>query len=156
MSHFCHAKCFTALMDKFVEAAPALMYSKDRSGRYMFVNKAFVDSCRDQGLDVTHDDIVGKTDRELWPEVAATYEANDEETWQEGLTHSTKPGAVEDKPFYVTQFIYGERLGGIALDIGQVGLDLADSLGLNGRLLQSLESSAAMLKALEFINPDKK
>lgn len=145
----------TDLAREFIEAAPALLYAKDRSGRYLFVNKAFVDSCRAQGLDITAEDITGKTDRELWPSAASAYEENDVLTWHEGITAGTKPGAVEGEPFFVTQFVFGEHLGGIALDIGQVGLDLADSLGLNSRLLQSLESSSNMLKALKFMNPEK-
>jgi hypothetical protein len=143
-----------AIEEDFIQMAPALLYAKDREGRYVFVNDAFVESCRAQGLEVTRESIVGSSDRTLWAYAAHDYEENDVETWRHGFTSKTRYGVVERQPFFVTQFVFGEYLGGIALDIGQMASDLAESLGLNARLLQSLESSANMLKALKFMAPD--
>lgn len=47
--------------DLFMDYSPAFVYMKDGDGRYVYVNQRFVES-----LGISREDILGKTDDELW------------------------------------------------------------------------------------------
>jgi len=61
-------KLFTAFMDHL----PGYAWIKDVEGRYVYINETFLQLRN----------AVGKTDAELWPELASTYRANDNQVIQ--------------------------------------------------------------------------
>jgi len=50
-----------------MDNAPTLIYMKDREGRYLFVNRAWA-----QIINISYDDILGKSDKEIFPEIYAS------------------------------------------------------------------------------------
>jgi PAS domain S-box-containing protein len=68
-------KLFTAFMDHL----PGYAWIKDMEGRYVYVNETFLQLRN----------AVGKTDAELWPELASTYRANDNHVIQTKNTLQT-------------------------------------------------------------------
>lgn len=70
-----------------LDRAPAVVFIKDRHGRYLFVNAEYL---RIVGL--TNDRVLGKTDFDLFPEeVARSLRQHDEQVWQ-----TLTPLAVEE------------------------------------------------------------
>lgn len=66
-----------ALLRSVIETAPDVIFMKDRDGHYRFVNSAFA-----QTLNKPPDDIIGKTDAELFPpEVADRCMAGDRDVF---------------------------------------------------------------------------
>lgn len=57
----------------FMNNSPILAFIKDETWRYAYVNSALLTR-----FNLTRADIIGKTDYDLWPEVADTLRANDE------------------------------------------------------------------------------
>jgi len=55
------------LFHDFMDNTPVLTYVKDRDGRHVFVNRPFCELMKRSA-----DEIIGKTDFELWPEETAT------------------------------------------------------------------------------------
>jgi PAS domain S-box-containing protein len=68
-------KLFTAFMDHL----PGYAWIKDVEGRYVYINETFLQLRN----------AVGKTDAELWPELASTYRANDNHVIQTKNTLQT-------------------------------------------------------------------
>ncbi|MFW9993409.1 MAG: PAS domain S-box protein [Candidatus Odinarchaeota archaeon] len=78
------------LFSSFMDHLPGVAYMKDRQGRYIYVNEV---GLRLSGKKL--EDIIGKTDDELWPaEVAEQLKANDQLVLDEGKTIDT----VEEVP----------------------------------------------------------
>ncbi|HPP95917.1 MAG TPA: PAS domain S-box protein [Spirochaetota bacterium] len=50
-----------------MDNAPTLIYMKDREGRYLFVNRAWA-----QIINISYDDVLGKSDKEIFPEIYAS------------------------------------------------------------------------------------
>ena len=70
---------------------PAIIYLKDRQGRFTLVNRAF-----EAAFKVTQDDILGKTGYDLMPaELAATYRRHDEQVVESGQPLQVEEIAVE-------------------------------------------------------------
>ena len=70
------------MIQSIIDTSPGLIVLKDANGAYRFVNPAF---CRFLGK--SHEDIVGKTDADLFPpEEAAAYVRGDAEVLQTGQT----------------------------------------------------------------------
>lgn len=60
------------LFNSFMDNSPAVAFMKDEQGRLVYVNAAVL-----QRFGMRREDILGKTDFELWPEVAASIREND-------------------------------------------------------------------------------
>jgi len=72
-----------ATLTAIIENQPGLIWLKDSDGRFLAVNTAFARAC---GLDYC-EDIVGKTDLEVWPvELAGKYIADDKAVMQSGTS----------------------------------------------------------------------
>ena len=72
-----------------IENQPGLVWLKDADSRFLAVNKAFAESC---GQDVP-ENVVGKTDYEVWPPgLAESYRADDVRTMEAGV------GLVVEEP----------------------------------------------------------
>ncbi len=110
-----------AAFDGFMAAMPAVAFVKDSGGRYLYVNRRFLDQFGDR----LGSDWFGKTDTEIWPaEVAAFVRANDAAALAADApvqTTEIMPIGEMHVPFLVTKFpihtLEGVQLGGIALDI---------------------------------------
>ncbi len=64
-----------------IENQPRLMWLKDASGRFLAVNRAFAQSCGK----AEREELIGKTDFDIWPEeLAAKYRTDDEATMKNG------------------------------------------------------------------------
>ena len=61
------------LFNSFMDNSPAVAFMKDEQGRMVYVNAALL-----QRFELRRDDVLGKTDFELWPEVAAAIRENDQ------------------------------------------------------------------------------
>ncbi|HSV61949.1 MAG TPA: response regulator [Chthoniobacterales bacterium] len=105
----------------FMDNSPVVAFTKDRNGRYVYLNKAF-----EKQFGLSRDDAT-RTDFDLWPaEVAAEMQANDAVVLEAGesrefLERMPLPGRDENQ-WLVLKFPirdrHGDRfVGGVAVDI---------------------------------------
>ena len=113
-----------ALLRAFAEHAPAVMFFKDRAGRYRFVNRKFLDQ-----FVLTRDDVIGRTDAELFAGAqAAAFAANDAQVLARG-----EPVQFEETARYgdgervsvVTRFPLRDDTGAV-IGIGGVATDITE------------------------------
>ena len=109
----------------FMQHLPGPAFIKDLEGRLQFVNAAF-----ERMADMDRDDLVGRTDQELWPELAESYMNNDR--WV--ATHNRVLQALETRPqpdgthsYFVHKFPIPGPAGGPAF-IGCVAVDFTARL----------------------------
>src|SRR5690606_31948309 len=69
-------------LDKIVACTPGSLYWKDRHGYYLGCNDFMVKISKLNSVE----DIIGKTDNELWPENAANIKKNDQYVIETGKT----------------------------------------------------------------------
>jgi PAS domain S-box-containing protein len=70
---------------------PAIIYLKDRQGRFTLINRAFEDA-----FEVSQDEILGKTDFDLMPaEMAATFRRHDEQVMELGQPLQVEETAIQ-------------------------------------------------------------
>jgi PAS domain S-box-containing protein len=145
------------LMDDYLRDINAIIFVRDAQGYYLMVNGAFT---RTVGL--TQGEILGKSDAELWPDRADTYEVNDTVIWETqksvvyqetGITADGVERLYMVFKFPLVKSGYMYAVGGLGVDITEVNRDLKELLGLTGRLVASLEQSQNMLRALQFVLP---
>jgi len=68
-------------LSAIIENQPGLVWLKDAESRFLAVNRAFVASCGRQGAE----EVVGKTDLDIWPrELAEAYRADDARVMEAG------------------------------------------------------------------------
>ncbi|MBY0337909.1 MAG: PAS domain-containing protein [Acetobacteraceae bacterium] len=70
-----------ALLRSVIDGTADCVFVKDLDGRYVLVNHAAV-----QAIGQPMDQIVGRTDAEIWPGVAATFDAVDRRVMEQGRT----------------------------------------------------------------------
>lgn len=70
------------ILDQIVNCTPGSLYWKDKTGKYLGCNQFMVKTA---GLNSV-DDIIGKTDAELWPNNSKTVYENDQKVIQSGET----------------------------------------------------------------------
>ena len=107
-----------AIMDN----STAIIYLKDRDGKYVLVNRKFEELFRVQGGQA-----IGKTDRDLFPGyMADAFRANDRKVLKEGVSLETEeiaPGATGDHTYMSVKFPLNDQAGkpygvcGISTDI---------------------------------------
>ncbi|UCE91909.1 MAG: PAS domain-containing protein [Methanobacteriota archaeon] len=111
--------------DLFMDYSPAFVYMKDRDGRYVYANQRFEES-----LGIDRNDIIGKTDEELWlSESSSESREVDERVMEERETVKTVE-VVErsDGPHELLTFRFpimdfsGEcsLLGGVSVDVSDI------------------------------------
>jgi PAS domain S-box-containing protein len=75
-------------LSAIIENQPGLVWLKDAESRFLAVNRAFVASCGKRGAE----EVVGKTDLDIWPrELAEAYRADDARVMEAG-----RPVVVEE------------------------------------------------------------
>ncbi|MEM7755144.1 MAG: PAS domain-containing protein [Planctomycetota bacterium] len=121
-------KQLAAIMDN----APALTYSKDRSGRFIQVNKRCADV-----IGVAEEDLVGRSHGEFFPpEISDTMTANDERVLETGEPLQCEEiGLVDGVPrsYLSTKFPLRDADGDIVA-VGGVSTDVTDMLALRREL----------------------
>lgn len=143
-------------IDDYLDALHAVMYTRDREGRYLYVNAEFLRSST-----YTEDEILGHTNEELWPERALDYANNDAVVWaQEKPFTYQETGVIDGEERIYLIFKFPIRKDGAMYACGALAVDITDSveemqeaMGLIGRLLNQLEQSQNMLRALQFMLP---
>jgi PAS domain S-box-containing protein len=118
-------------LERLVTDGPVALFVKDRGGRYLEANRAFLDL-----LPVTTDSVRGRVDRDLFPaDVAATREALDAEVARTGRPHQADEVLTargEARVFLTTRHPLVDRDGtpcgtwGVSVDI--TGRSRADDL----------------------------
>ena len=69
-----------ALLHNILDNMPAVVFLKDRDGRYLRINRPFAER-----FGLTPEQVIGKTDLDLFPaDVAAGFQANDRAAWETG------------------------------------------------------------------------
>ena len=105
-----------------MDNSAALIYVKDTEGRYMVVNHHF-----ERRFGLRREDVIGRTDREVFPLHAATvYEAHDRQVMRTGVAMEVEEpatGLEEDGSWLSVKFTLLDpdgkpyALGGISTDI---------------------------------------
>jgi len=81
-----------ARLQAFFKNSPNLIFIKDREGRYLYVNRGFK-----RVLCVADEQVIGKRDDELFSaEQAATFQANDRQVLQAGVSMEFEETALEE------------------------------------------------------------
>jgi PAS domain S-box-containing protein len=134
------------LFDSFMQHLPALAFIKDHQGRYVYTNLAYTNVYREPpGYRI------GKTDRELWPEmVARSLMENDRKVLDDGRilnTVETVEAAGQTQYHLVSKFPLHKAdqphfLGGVAIDITDRMQTEEAKQELEFRLLQAQKMEA--------------
>ncbi len=103
-----------------VDNSAALVYVKDLEGRYQFVNRHF-----ERRFGLRREDVVGRTDFDLFPAaVAAAYTTHDREVLETGTAMEVEePAEAEDRSWLSIKFTLTDEherpyaIGGISTDI---------------------------------------
>lgn len=108
------------LVAGFMENNPAIAFIKDEVGRYVYLNNPFVRRFGEQAREW-----VGKTDREIWPEVAEQVMINDRMVLVFGTpVQFQEKTKIQEDEFYFISFKFPLRgpagqtlLGGLSIDV---------------------------------------
>ena len=87
-----------------LDAIPIPLFYKDRELRYLGCNRAFTEV-----MGVRHEDIQGKTTKDLWPDLAQIYEESDRAMLAEGR-RSTYEAVVRDKNGELREVIFAKQI----------------------------------------------
>jgi PAS domain S-box-containing protein len=107
------------LFEAFVDNLAGFAWIKDLEGRYVYVNKTFLQLA----------DAVGKTDAEIWPaEVASAYNANDRQVVQrKKVLQTVEPFAMDPAQgrHLVSKFPIFDQHGAVVM-VGGVSVDVSE------------------------------
>lgn len=131
-----------------LESIPALVYLKDRKHRYLYGNRAFAERIR-----VCAEELVGKSDYELFPpEVAEAYVADDEHVMATGEPHlgvELPVSRLDGTIGWVSNSSvpYRDRSGAV---IGMVGvaIDITERKRIEEELRRSYEIQRTLLDTI--------
>ena len=140
------------LIRAILDNSPALIFLKDKEGRYLLVNKEF-----ERALNVSQEEISGKKDKQVFPpEQAAVFQANDLRVIQTGVAMEFEEVTLLDDGPHASIFhkfplldpagkVYA--IGGTAIDITERKRAEMESLALKDELATEL---VAMTRLHEF------
>ncbi len=128
-------RTFTAFMSHL----PGLAFIKDLTGKYVYFNQASWTHFRKRP-----EDIMGKTDEEVWPaEDAARHRANDREVIESGRpVEFVEPVMQSDGPHSWLIFKFPIIRNGKAELVGAIGIDITERRVLEDQLTQSRKMEA--------------
>lgn len=131
----------------FMDNSPLVAFLKDDKGRFTYVNQLFL-----QRFDKQADEIIGKDDFELWPEVASQLREHDLSV----LAGDATVGLIETVPMSDGQTHYWQvykfplqRGGGDKRYLAGVALDITENKLYEQRLEESQVKLEAALKQVE-------
>lgn len=126
-----------------IDGTPALIFLKDAQGKYLSANKAF-----EERFNLKEENVIGKTDRDLFPEeIANQFREGDLEVLfrrtlsekEESLTYRN-----EELTFYVNRFpLYGNNDRN-PYAVGTVAIDITSQVGMQ----RELKASESRYKAI--------
>lgn len=138
-----------ARLQGMLDHSPSLIFRKDLQGRYVDVNKQFEQSCH-----LTRQDIIGKTDHDIFPpEYAAAYRANDLQALKAGRSLQFEEVALHHDGLH-TNIVWRfplRRLDGSLYAMCGIVTDITERKGVEEALHQKqreLENSQAQLQDL--------
>lgn len=122
----------TTRFEAFMDNSHAVAFMKDAAGRYVFMNRQFVEKFSRHA-----DSWFGKTDEQLWsPEIAAEFRQHDAEVLASGrplqLKQTTRLPTGECLHWQVTKFSFRDESG--AMYIGGMALDITDKVEAEEKL----------------------
>lgn len=84
-------------LQMIMDYTPAVIYAKDREGRYIFINQKF-----ESLFNITSQEIIGRTDTEIFPvEFAKQFQKNDQKVLQTGeVIDAEEKAPVDDNVHY--------------------------------------------------------
>ena len=120
---------------------PAVVYIKDRDGRYTFVNSRY-----EQLFGVRNEEIRGKTDREIFPEeVADQFRANDRKVLEERNPCQVEESVPQRDGLHVylsTKFPLADQEGSVAAVCG-ISIDITEIKRAQGQMKRLSDSILA-------------
>lgn len=129
---------------------PAVVYIKDKTYKYIMVNSQF-----EELFDVRNEEIIGKTDHEIFPEeIAAQFRANEERVFRERRSIQVEEGFFQKggtHVYFSVKFpLYDEKesvrgLCGIAMDITVIKKAQDQLRRLSGGIIASQEKERAVI-----------
>jgi two-component system, cell cycle sensor histidine kinase and response regulator CckA len=123
----------------FMRYLPGVAFIKDLSGKYIFYNEASLAQFGKRS-----EDILGKTDEDIWPaENAARYRENDEKVIATGKpVEFLEPVVQEDGPHTWQIYKFPIMDGGEVAMVGGIGIDVSERRVLEDQLAQSRKMEA--------------
>jgi PAS domain S-box-containing protein len=126
-----------ARLQAILENSPAIMFLKDRQGRYLHVNREFA-----RALRVRREEVAGKTDAEIFPcEQAAAFQANDRKVIETGMPMQFDEVALHEDGRHtsiVTKFPLTDSEGRVYA-VGGIVTDVTERRRLEAEVLRASE-----------------
>src|SRR2546422_4319539 len=130
----------------FADHSPAVMFVKDREGRYRLVNEQFL-----QRFGLRRDQVIGRTDLELFPrDQALRFAANDAEVLSRGAPLQFEESAryVEgDRVSVVAKFPLPDASGAV-IGVGGVATDITEQRNSEAALRAAADNLQALTRRL--------
>jgi diguanylate cyclase (GGDEF)-like protein/PAS domain S-box-containing protein len=137
-----------SFLESLLDTIPIPVFSKNRQGRYLHINKAF-----QEFLGITKDQFVGKTVFEVNPpDLAQIYHAKDEELFASGeiqrYEYKARNAQKEDREVEFTKAVFHDAQGRLAGIIGAI-LDVTDRSRAQAELRVQYEKILELNRSLE-------
>src|SRR6266404_1512142 len=130
----------------FADYSPAVMFLKDREGRYRLVNEQFL-----QRFGLRRDQVIGRTDLELFPrDQALRFAANDAEVLSRGapLQFEESAGYIEgERISLVAKFPLPDASGAVT-GVGGVATDITERKNSEAALRAAADNLQALTRRL--------
>jgi diguanylate cyclase (GGDEF)-like protein/PAS domain S-box-containing protein len=137
-----------SFLESLLDTIPIPVFSKNRQGRYLHINKAF-----QEFLGITKDQFVGKTVFEVNPpDLAQIYHVKDEELFASGeiqrYEYKARNAQKEDRDVEFTKAVFHDAHGRLAGIIGAI-LDVTDRSRAQAELQIQYEKILELNRSLE-------